>query len=184
MSHSNDHHAGAGEGHQQDHHLHVTPFAPMLIVFIVLLALTALTVYTANLHHIDVGNTRIEISGTAHILIALTIAVVKSALVLGFFMHLLYDKAVNTIVLASSLFAISLFLGLTLMDLAVRDSIEPYEAGELTPGGTKQVIRQSILRDEAGHGNAHEGEDHSADDNADDGHADEDHATDDQANDM
>ena len=128
MSHDHPHGDHEHDGHDHGgHHLHVTPFWPMLIVFVLLLFFTWLTVTTSRMHYIPFGNTTIEISGTAHIILALGIATIKSALVLGFFMHLLYDKALNTIVLASTLFAVSLFMGLTLMDTAVRDNVTPLE---------------------------------------------------------
>ncbi|GAB4517330.1 MAG: hypothetical protein Tsb0013_21610 [Phycisphaerales bacterium] len=149
--------------HHDAHHLHVTPFWPMLIVFVALLGLTALTVYTANLHEIVVGNTTIEIGATAHIFIAMAIAIVKSALVMGFFMHLLYDKLVNTIVVASTLFAVSLFIGLTLMDLAVRDSIEKVEGQEMTVGGTDEIVRKSVVRGEAAKADEHAHDEQSGD---------------------
>lgn len=176
MSKDHDHHDGG-------HHLHVTPFWPMMIVFVVLLGLTALTVWTANIHYVTVGNTTIEIGATAHILIALAIAALKSGLVLAYFMHLLYDKAVNTIIVASTLFAIALFIGLTLMDISVRDDIQEVEYGEVVTGGTTQVIDKAAARaeatkandhahdddhshDDGDHGDDHDGEDHS-DDEAD-----------------
>ena len=73
-------------------------------------------------------------------------------------MHLLYDKAVNTIIVASTLFAISLFLGLTLMDIAVRDSIQDVESGEVVTGGTFQVVEKSEARGEAKKANDYAGD--------------------------
>lgn len=154
MSQDHTHHDHSGHGH----HLHVTPFWPMLIVFALLLVLTALTVWTANVHYIEFGNTTIEIGATAHILIALAIAALKSGLVLAYFMHLLYDKAVNTIIVASTLFAIALFIGLTLMDISVRDDIAPVEYGEVVPGGTTQVIDKAAARAEAKKSNEYAGD--------------------------
>ena len=157
MSHHDDHHDGTP-------HLHVTPFWPMLIVFIVLLGLTVLTVWTAkDVHAIQIGNTTIEIGTTPHLVIALVIASVKSLLVLGFFMHLLYDKAVNSIILASTLFAITLFLGLTLMDFAVRDAIEPMEQGEQVEGGTARIVDKAKARAEASKADEEHAGDHEGD---------------------
>ena len=114
------------EAHAEHHH--VTPFWSMLWVFAILLVLTALTVWTS----------RIPMSETTHIVMAIVIAVVKSALVFGFFMHLLYDRAMNTVVVIASLFGVFLFLGLTVIDLKSRGLIEKSEDGEIRPGGSLQ----------------------------------------------
>lgn len=171
MSHHDDHHDGKP-------HLHVTPFWPMLIVFVVLLTLTVLTWYTGTeVHSITIGNTTIEISEVAHLVIALAIAAIKSLLVLGFFMHLLYDKAINSIILASCLFAVTLFIGLSLMDLSVRDAIDKTEQGEVVTGGTARIIDKARARDEATQADAEHGGNADA---AGEEPADEEHAGDDQ----
>ncbi len=114
------------EAHNEHHH--VTSFWTMFWVFVLLLVLTALTVWTS----------RLPMSETAHIVMAIVIAVVKSALVFGFFMHLLYDRAMNTIVVIATLFAVFLFLGLSVIDIRNRHLIEKMEAGEIRTGGSLQ----------------------------------------------
>ena len=122
-----------GGGHE--HHVHVTPFWTMFWVFIILLALTGLTVWSSNLHGFWFGNTHIVFGPTAHILIAMTIATVKMLLVGGFFMHLIYDKKINTIVMVSTFFALALFIGLVLMDFDTRYLGNRLEVGETVSGG-------------------------------------------------
>ena len=87
-------------------HVHVTPFWPMFWVFAILLFLTALTVWSSNVHGIQVGNTWIAFSGLVHILIAMGIAVVKATLVGAYFMHLKYDKPMNTVVVSATIFGV------------------------------------------------------------------------------
>lgn len=116
----NDH-----DGHA--HHVHVTPFWPMFNVFLVLIVLTILTVVTANIHELKLGNSVFVIDSNMHIWLALTIAAVKGLAVAAYFMHLRYDKAINTVVAGSTLFAVVLFLGFTLYDLASRNAILPQE---------------------------------------------------------
>ncbi len=106
------------EAHE-DHH-HVSPFWPMLWVFVVLVVLTFLTVWTSRMHEIVIGNTTIEFGTTLHILVAMAIAVVKAGLVAAYFMHLKYDKPMNTVVVGATIFAVTLFIGLTLGDLDAR----------------------------------------------------------------
>ncbi len=106
------------EAHE-DHH-HESPFWTMLWVFVILVVLTFLTVWTSRMHEIVIGNTTIEFGTTLHILVALTIAVVKAAMVGAYFMHLKYDKPMHTVVMGATIFALVLFIGLTLGDLDAR----------------------------------------------------------------
>lgn len=81
------------------------PVWMLLSVFFALLFLTGLTVFQAQF---DLGN--------AEIWMSLTIATIKAGLVIFFFMHLLWDKPLNAIVILGSLIFVALFLGFTLMD--------------------------------------------------------------------
>jgi cytochrome c oxidase subunit 4 len=99
---------GHGDAHGHGHHAgfsHPMPIWMLLAVFFALLVLTGLTVYQSQF---DLGN--------AEIWLSLTIATVKAALVILFFMHLLWDKPLNAIVILGSLIFVALFLGFTLMD--------------------------------------------------------------------
>ena len=121
MAHDHDH------GHDDHgHHVHVTPFWPMTIVFAVLIVLTVVTVFTAK--YVDLG-------GSWNLVLALVIACTKGALVAGFFMHLVYDKAMNTVVVIASLFAVLLFFVLTMLDLGTRGAHDIIEEGEIVVGG-------------------------------------------------
>lgn len=81
------------------------PIWMLLSVFFALLFLTGLTVFQSQF---DLGN--------AEIWLSLTIATIKAALVILFFMHLLWDKPINAIIILGSLIFVALFLGFTLMD--------------------------------------------------------------------
>jgi len=126
------------EAHEA-HHEHVTPFWTMTWVFLILLFLTALTVWTSNIHEIPIGNTVIEFGPTPHIIMALIIAVVKSVLVAAFFMHLKYDKPMNSVVVGATIFGVFLFIGLTLADLAARGSVDRTELTPIIMGGDKHL---------------------------------------------
>lgn len=117
-------------------HVHVTPFWPMFWVFAILIALTLLTVWSSNIHGFWIGNTEIVLSGTIHILIAMTIAVIKATLVAMYFMHLKYDQPMNTVVVGATIFAVTMFIGLTLADSATRNSVDPLEHTQVMHGGT------------------------------------------------
>ena len=128
-----DEHTNQPHDHPTDehgHHVHVTPFWPMLITFVVLLVLTLLTVVTAK--GLYFGN-------AVNLTIALIIAGAKAVLVAAFFMHLLYDKAINTVIVVATMFAVVLFISLTLVDLGTRHLADPIEDGEIVPGGGVQI---------------------------------------------
>jgi cytochrome c oxidase subunit 4 len=118
-------------GHDHhEHHVHVTPFWPMAATFIALIFLTVLTVLTAQ--YLYLGN-------AVNLVIALAIAGLKALLVAAFFMHLLYDKPLNTIVVVATMFATVLFISITVIDMGTRDLADKTEAGEIVPGGGAQV---------------------------------------------
>jgi len=88
-----------------DEGAHVMPSAVLLKVWGALLALTIITVAV----------TWVEL-GPLSLWVALGIATVKAILVALFFMHLLYDRPFNAIVLVVAIFFVMLFLGLALLD--------------------------------------------------------------------
>ena len=107
VEHTHDEH-GHGHGHGHGHEgefSHPMPVWMLLTVFVTLLALTVATVYQSSF---DLGNIEVWLS--------LAIATVKAGLVIAFFMHLLWDKPLNMIIILSSLIFVSLFLGFTMMD--------------------------------------------------------------------
>ncbi len=122
-----DHH-----GHHDGHHVHVTPLMPMVLVFGALLCLTALTLWTAKAEYFYVSN-------SVNLTVALIIAGLKGLLVAAFFMHLIYDKAMNTVIVVSTMFAAILFMTLTLVDLGTQDIVDKTEKGEIAIGGSVQI---------------------------------------------
>src|SRR5262249_41407999 len=100
------------EDHSSGHH--VASAALFLRVLIALLFLTFITV----------GASRIPF-GPANLIIAMAIAAVKASLVIAFFMHLLWDTAMNKIVFLSSFLFLSLLLTFTLADLVTRGIEDP-----------------------------------------------------------
>jgi cytochrome c oxidase subunit IV len=106
-AHADDKHVtdhGHGHGHDGEFS-HPMPIWMLLTVFVALLGLTILTVYQSTF---DLGNMEVWLS--------LTIATIKAGLVIAFFMHLLWDKPLNAIIILGSLIFVALFLGFTLMD--------------------------------------------------------------------
>src|SRR5688572_28102445 len=81
------HEAEAGHGHGDDHFAHVLPM-PLLIG--VLLALILLTILT-------VGVTAVDLGSQGNFVVAMIIATVKAVLVMGYFMHMVWDSKFNVV---------------------------------------------------------------------------------------
>ena len=79
-------------------------------VWIALMVFTALTVFLGRMH----------LAGGWGLIVAMVIAVVKSSLVVLFFMHLWDHGGANRLVLATTLLFLVLLVGLVLLDNATR----------------------------------------------------------------
>jgi cytochrome c oxidase subunit 4 len=86
-------------------HVHVTSPILLLSVYAVLVTLTIITVAVTL---VDLGQ--------FNIWVALAVAVLKAGLVAFYFMHLRWDSPFNGIVLIISLFFVSLFIGISILD--------------------------------------------------------------------
>ncbi len=94
---------------KEPHTNHIVSFNSQLKVWIALLLLTWLTVTIA---YIDFG--RLTLS------IALMIAVIKSSIVLTYFMHLKFDSKILTAFLILVMVIFGVFIGLTFFDYGFR----------------------------------------------------------------
>ncbi|MFI4859472.1 MAG: cytochrome C oxidase subunit IV family protein [Phycisphaerales bacterium JB063] len=126
-----DTHGDADHGHH-DHEHHVVSWKLLTGVFLALMVLTVLTVAAIN---VDLG--------PLNIVVALGIALVKALLVVFIFMHIWWDRAFHGLLIAGSLFFVTLFIAFTMIDTAhydqdikTDDRIQEAEAiklGEFTP---------------------------------------------------
>jgi cytochrome c oxidase subunit 4 len=88
---------------------HIIGYGKLTGVWLTLLALTCLTVMI----------TRIELGGYK-VLGALTIACLKSGLVIAFFMHMKYEGRLLRWLLFVALVTLAIFIGLTFFDVLYR----------------------------------------------------------------
>jgi cytochrome c oxidase subunit 4 len=88
---------------------HVSPKSVYYSIFAALMVLTALTVFAAFVN-----------LGVLNFPVALAIAVIKSTLVILFFMHVKYSSRLTKLVVVTSLFFLVILLGETFMDYASR----------------------------------------------------------------
>jgi len=94
--------------HNHENHPDVGHVAPMWILISIFVALLVLTYLTVAVAKIDMGE--------LNIIVAMGIATLKAALVVLFFMHLIWDKPFNVVVFVTSLVCIFLFILFALLD--------------------------------------------------------------------
>lgn len=92
-------------GHAQNSVGHVSTPAALTATWAALMILTVLTVAAT---WVDLG--------ALNVWIAMAIATIKAALVALFFMHLWYDRPINSLVFVCSLLFVMLFISLAMMD--------------------------------------------------------------------
>ena len=88
---------------------HIVDYRKLAAVWLALLALTAATVLV----------TRLEL-GAWKVWAALTIACLKSGLVIAFFMHMKYETRLFRIILFVALATLAIFIGFTFFDVLYR----------------------------------------------------------------
>lgn len=93
---------------------HVLPMKVYYGVFGALMVLTVITVGVSYLH----------LPPTASIFAAMVVAIVKAALVAGYFMHLKYDDKFHAMVFGISILFLVLFFAFTLIDLDTRSVVK------------------------------------------------------------
>ena len=152
-SNSNDHHEGHVDqhdhgGHHGDHHHghFVVPKFTLRLIFGLLISLTILTVAAAQFEVAIASFFGFQIPGIVNVLIALSIATVKTTLVVMFFMQLRYDNPLNTMVFIFTIFTVAFFLGFTMIDLGNRGSVDRFKAAISGRAGTLRWARTSTLR--------------------------------------
>ncbi|HEY8751458.1 MAG TPA: cytochrome C oxidase subunit IV family protein [Tepidisphaeraceae bacterium] len=119
-------HAGDGAVHP-----HIVSPAVLLGVYGVLVVLTIATVAVTS---VDLDKFHL---GKLNILVALSIAVVKAACVVLWFMHLRYDSPFNAVVFITALFFVAVFLGFAMMDTG------EYKPNDEPPGTRIMVTSQN-----------------------------------------
>mgnify|MGYP000246128646 CR=1 FL=1 len=130
-------------GHgQHAHHIAVGPFT-LRTVLLFLLMFTALTVGAAQAEVWIMHTLDIELPWWVNVVGAMAIAVVKSVLVMGYFMQLKYDNPMNSILMCFCFFALGLFLFFTGLDLFSRGAVYDYKAPQVVAGGTGNQVTQA-----------------------------------------
>lgn len=139
-SHGHDPHHG---GHQTVGH--IVPLPIYLAVWIALMVLLVLTVAAARMHLGTIGNW----------VILLAIAILKTVLVVLFFMHVKYAPRIIWVTLGAAVLWLITLMGLTMTDYISRSwtmsgsesetpaHATPFGAGEFGPGGDHRTGQHS-----------------------------------------
>ena len=121
----------------EHHHGHVIiQQGTLLGILIILLIFTVMTVLASRAEIIIANAFDLNIPQWVNVMVAMSIAVVKSTLVAMYFMQLKYDNKLNAVIFLASLFCVGLFLGFTMLDLGVRGSVYAWKSDQITLGGT------------------------------------------------
>lgn len=126
-------------GYHKDEHHHghvIIPQGTLLGILIILLIFTVLTVFASRAEILIADAFNLNIPQWVNVMVAMSIATVKSALVALYFMQLKYDNKLNAVIFLASLFCVGLFLGFTMLDIGVRGSVYTWKVNQITPGGT------------------------------------------------
>lgn len=126
--------AGAADSHHHHGHVIIAP-STLLGVLVALLALTGLTVGLAQLETLLMQSFNVVLPQWVNVFVALSIAAVKTTLVVLYFMQLRYDNPLNALVFIFTLITVCFFLGFTMTDLGGRRSIDRIEGDYIIPGG-------------------------------------------------
>ena len=92
-----------------EEHAHIVPYKTFMGIWIALLILTGVTGWVAQYN-----------LGPLNIWVALSIATLKSALVVAVFMHMKYETRLFQLALFSALAILAIFIGLTFVDVLYR----------------------------------------------------------------
>lgn len=163
MSHSSEFDS---HGHKDHGHV-IVPLITLRMILGALLFFTLLTVGAAIAEQWLASVFQITIPQWINVFVALSIAVVKTCLVVMFFMQLKYDNPMNTAIFVFTVLTAACFLGFTTLDLGNRSTIDRIKAKYVIDGGsgldsTRVNIPITQVAEEKAMVTAHDGHAHEA----------------------
>ncbi len=130
-------HAEHFDAHGHKDHGHViVSVATLRTVLLLLLFFTLLTVGAAKAEVFISQTFNVEIPQAINVFVALSIAAVKTVIVVMFFMQLKYDNPLNTMIMVFTFLTVGFFMGFTVLDLGNRGTLDPFKQQYIIPGGT------------------------------------------------
>ena len=122
-------------GHK-DHGHTIVSVATLRTVLAMLLFFTLLTVGATQLEIWVASTFNVLIPQWINVFVALSIATVKTIIVVMFFMQLKYDNPLNTMIFVFTVLTVFFFLGFTSLDLGNRGTIDRFKGGYIQDGGS------------------------------------------------
>ncbi len=157
MSHAAAADHNAHDDHEHEHH--IVSLLTLRTILVTLVFLTLLTSGAAWVEEFIAYTFDIHFSQWVNVAVAMSIACVKTTLVVLFFMQLKYDSPINAMIFIFTMMCVVFFLMFTMIDLGNRDTINRIEASEVIVGGTGfeagPVAPAALAEAESGGANAH-----------------------------
>lgn len=148
MAHAPAHHDikdHAGAGHEDHDHGHViVSLFTLRTILALLLFFTLLTVGLARAEMFIAETFAVAIPQWVNVFVALSIAAVKTTLVVMFFMQLKYDNPMNSAIFIFTLLTVASFLGFTMLDLGQRQSLDRFKGQYVHEGGYGGLTRGTL----------------------------------------
>lgn len=139
MSHAAAHshsHAEDFDAHGHKDHGHViVNIWTLRFVLGALLFFTLATVGAAVIEQWISSTFNVLIPQWLNVFVALSIAVIKTTLVVMFFMQLKYDNPLNTMIFVFTILTVAFFLGFTAIDVGKRQTIDRFKQHYIREGG-------------------------------------------------
>ena len=135
-------HGTHGTHEEHGHHM-IVPRRLLLTVLGILMLFTFITVGAAQLEQFIAHRFDIVIPQWVNVVVALSIAGVKTILVMTIFMQLRWDNPVNTLIMVFTVFTLSFFLGFIMIDLGNRQAIYSFKGQQIVDGGFGNIQASS-----------------------------------------
>lgn len=130
------HDDGHADAHGEHHGHVIVSQGTLVAIFGALLFFTLMTVGLAQAEKFIAHTFDFVIPQWINVLVAMSIASVKTMLVVLYFMQLKYDNPINGMVFIFTILTVAFFLGFTVIDLGNRGSIYGFKAQYVQSGGT------------------------------------------------
>ncbi len=135
------------EDHAEHHEHVIVPKMTLQLTLAVLVFFTVLTVLLSMGEAWIANEFDIVIPQLVNVAIALSIASIKTTVVVMFFMQLKYDNPLNTMVFIFTVLTVLFFLGFTMLDLGFRGSINRFETDYIKNGGSGHQLSMPYVED-------------------------------------
>jgi cytochrome c oxidase subunit IV len=138
--HADAHAKGHAEPEFGSHgHAHGHTIVPLITLRMILASLMFFTLLTVGLAQLEIflaHQFNIVLPQILNVFVALSIATIKTTIVVMYFMQLKYDNPINTMVFLFTVLTVAFFLGFTALDLGNRQTVDRFKGQYVVDGGT------------------------------------------------